>query len=464
MVPPRFLLVAFPQRGAMNPVLQLAERLARFGGRVTFLTTVYAHRCMIDPVCLEGVTFTTFSDGYDDGYVPGDDLERFRAEMKRRGSEALRGLIEHSSGQGLRFTCALHTMLSWVDDVARSLQIKSVLVWIQPATVFDIYYYYFNGYEDVIKNVTSQRGDTTSLIRLPGLPPLTNRDVPSFLHIENRYAFALPHIQTLLENLKEGENPKVVLVNTFDALELEALRMIGTLNLVGIGPLVPLDVLDSEKSSGSDRFLGSKDYVEWLNTKEEASVIYVAFGSIARLSKVQKREMARGLLETGRPFLWVMRNSDGDDDELFYKEELDKRGVIVPWCSQIEVLSHPSIGCFFTHCGWNSTVESLVCGIPMVAFPQWADQMTNAKLVENVWKVGIRVSEINEEGIIVEGGEIKKCLELVMGGGERGDEIRRNAKKWKDLAMEASREGGSSDKNLKAFVEEIAEVDIEVTN
>ena len=83
--------------------------------------------------------------------------------------------------------------------------------------------------------------------------------------------------------------------------------------------------------------------------------------------------------------------------------------------------------------------------------------MTNAKLVEDVWKVNIRVSEINEEGIIVKGGEIKKCLELVMGGGERRDEIRRNAKKWKDLAMEASREGGSSDKNLKVFVEEIAE-------
>ncbi|KAK3414650.1 hypothetical protein EUGRSUZ_L00631 [Eucalyptus grandis] len=409
MAPPHFLLVALSTRSAMNPALQLAERLARVGSRVTFLSTVYAHRCMIDPVCPEGVTFTTFSDGYDDGYVPGDDLERYRAEMKRRGSEALRGLIEHSSGQGLSFTCVLHTIVPWVHDVARSLQIKSVLVWIQPATVFDIYYHYFNGYEDVIKSVTSQRCDTTSLIRLPGVPPLTNRNIPSILHIEDKYAFVLPEIQSLLENLKEGENPKVVL-----------------------------------------------DYVKWLTAKEEASVIYVAFGSIAMLSKAQKREMARGLLETGRPFLWVMGKGDGDDDELIYKEEIDKRGVIVPWCSQIEVLSHPSIGCFLTHCGWNSTIESLVCGIPMVAFPQWADQMTNAKLVEDVWKVGVRVSEIDQEGIIVEAGEIKKCLELVMGGGERGDEIRRNAKKWKDLVMEASKEGGSSDKNLKAFVEEIA--------
>ncbi|KAF8014148.1 hypothetical protein BT93_H0094 [Corymbia citriodora subsp. variegata] len=461
MAPSHFLLVVTPNRGAMNPALQLAKRLAHVGSRVTFLTTVSAHRRMIDPVCPEGVTFTTFSDGYDDGYVPGDDLERYKAEMKRRGSEALRGLIESSSGRGLRFTCVLHTIMPWVDDVARSLRIKSVLIWIQPATVLDVYYYYFNGYEDVIKNVASQRCDTTSLIRLPGLPPLTNRDIPSFLHIGNKYAFALPQIQSLIENLKEGENPTVVLVNTFDALELEALRAISTLNLVAVGPLVPLGCLDSDQSSGGGRLLGAEDYVEWLNSKEEASVIYVAFGSIARISKKRKQEMARGLLETGWPFLWVMRKSDGDY-ELIYKGELDKRGVIVPWCSQIEVLSHPSIGCFFTHCGWNSTIESLVHGIPMVAFPQWVDQMTNSKLVEDVWKVGVRVSEIDREGIIVEGGEIKKCLELVMGSGERGDEIRRNAKKWKDLAMEASREGGSSDKNLKAFVEEIAKAEGQV--
>ncbi|KAF7849331.1 hypothetical protein BT93_L0966 [Corymbia citriodora subsp. variegata] len=420
---------------------------------------------MIDPVCLEGVTFTTFSDGYDNGYQLGDDVDQYMAELKRRGSEALRGLIEYSSGQGLRFTCALHTMIRWADEVARSFQIQSVLVWIQPATVFGIYYHYFNGYEDVIKSVASQSGDTTSLIRLPGLPPLTNRDLPSFFNPGNKYAFGLLHMQSHFEQLKEGGKPNMVFMNTFDALELEVLRAISTLNLVGIGPLVPfrfLDVQDhnsSDKSSGGDRFGSSEEYVRWLNTKKEASVIYVAFGSIAKFSKAQKREIARGLLETGRPFLWVVRKSDGVDDELSYREELDKRGAIVPWCSQIEVLSHPSIGCFFTHCGWNSTLESLAGGVPMVVFPQFTDQMTNSKLVEDVWKVGVRVSEINEDGIIVEGGEIKKCLELVMGGGERGDGIRRNAKKWKDLAMEASKEGGSSDKNLKAFVEEFAKVD-----
>ena len=129
--------------------------------------------------------------------------------------------------------------------------------------------------------------------------------------------------------------------------------------------------------------------------------------------------------------------------------------MIVPWCSQVEVLSHPSLGCFMTHCGWNSTLESLVSGVPKVAFPQWSDQGTNAKLTEDVWKTGVRVM-VNKDGI-VEGDEIKRCLELVVGDGEKGEAIRRNAKKWKELAMEAVNEVGSSYNNLKAFVDEIGE-------
>ena len=88
-----------------------------------------------------------------------------------------------------------------------------------------------------------------------------------------------------------------------------------------------------------------------------------------------------------------------------------------------------------------------------MAFPQKTDQGTNGKLIEDVWKTGVRVTA-NEEGI-VEGEEIKRCLKVVMGGGERGEELRRNAGKWKDLAREAVKDGGSSDNNLKAFLDEL---------
>ncbi|CAN0912401.1 Phloretin 4'-O-glucosyltransferase [Linum grandiflorum] len=111
------------------------------------------------------------------------------------------------------------------------------------------------------------------------------------------------------------------------------------------------------------------------------------------------------------------------------------------WCSQVEVLSHEAIGCFVTHCGWNSTLEGMCLGVPLVAFPQFSDQTTNAKLVEDVWKIGVRVvvPEKSEEAV----------------GGEVREQVRRNANKWKQLARDALLEGGSSHSNLRAFVDEI---------
>ncbi|KAL1328636.1 hypothetical protein HN51_038453 [Arachis hypogaea] len=97
-------------------------------------------------------------------------------------------------------------------------------------------------------------------------------------------------------------------------------------------------------------------------------------------------------------------------------------------------------------------MESLVCGVPVVAFPQWSDQKTNAKLIEQVWKIGVRVVEDEADGIVT-GGEIRRCVEMVMeSNGEKAKEVRRNGEKWKIMAKDASKEGGPSDTNLKAFL------------
>ncbi|OWM76731.1 hypothetical protein CDL15_Pgr004947 [Punica granatum] len=405
----------------------------------------------------DGLSLATFSDGHDDGIKPDIDFDHYMAELQCRGSETLRDLIVSSLERGQKFMCVFYTVLiPWVADVAKSLQIPTTLVWIQPATVFDIYYYYFNGYEDEIRNAVD---DPSSQIQLPGLPVLNGRDIPSFFSPASPYSFSLPLLRRHFEILNEETNPKV-LVNTYDALEPNAVRAINRLDIQAIGLLVPSAFLDgqdpSDTSFGGDLFQSSKDYIKWLKTKPNGSVVYVSFGSISVLSKLQKEEMARGLLESGRPFLWVIRNignEENDEDRLSCMDDLRKKGMIVPWCSQVEVLSQASVGCFVTHCGWNSTLESLVSGVPMVAFPQWTDQHTNAKLIKDVWTTGVRVN-MNKDGV-VEGEEIKRCLELVLGDGERGEEMRRNAKKWREMAIDAAREGGSSDQNLRSFMDEI---------
>ncbi|KAJ9541509.1 hypothetical protein OSB04_028015 [Centaurea solstitialis] len=465
---PHFLLLTFPTQGHINPTLQFAKRLLRLGVKVTFVTCVSAYRRMTKAGqnIPESLNFAVFSDGFDDGYAYDvNDYTSFMNQLKTRGSQSVKETILSCANDGTPITCLVYTLLlPWAAGVARELNVPSALLWIQPASVFRIYYYYFKGYDKLIGEGCSEPSWS---IKLPGLPLLKSRDLPSFCLPSNMYDFVLTLFKEQLQVLDLEDKPKI-LVNSFDALEEEALKEIDDkMKLIAVGPLIPSafvdDVDPSDKSFGGDLFETSTDYVEWMNTKPEGSIVYISFGSIIMLSKKQKEAMARGLLASKRPFLWVVRNKDGnrkahnegekeeDDEEVSCKEELEELGKIVPWCSQLEVLSHPSLGCFVTHCGWNSTMESIVCAVPVVAFPHWTDQTTNAKLLEDEWRTGVRVAA-NGEGV-VEGDEIARCIEMVMGGEET--EMRKNAKKWKDLAREAMKESGSSHMNLKAFVEQV---------
>ncbi|XP_021748953.1 crocetin glucosyltransferase, chloroplastic-like [Chenopodium quinoa] len=467
---PHFLLVTFPAQGHINPALQFAKRLLRAGADVTFATAASAHKCLKKATIPDGMTLTTFSDGYDDGFKASDgDVTNYMSTFRQRGVETLSTLFDKSVAEGKPITCLMYTLLlPWAAEVARMFHVPSALLWIQPATVFNIYYYYFNGYNEAINECEK---DPSWSLELPNMPlKLKARDLPSFLLPSNPslYTFALPTFQEQIQQLEIEDKP-IILVNTFEALEVHALKAIERFTLIPIGPILPSAFLNgkdpSDKSFGGDLFQQSKeaDYMEWLNSQgKNSKVVYVSFGSISVLSKPQMEELAKALIQTHRPFLWVIREKasqetneedNKEEDELSCMEELKQQGLIVPWCSQVEVLSHPSVGCFVTHCGWNSTLESLTSGVPMVGFPQWTDQTTNAKLLEDLWKTGVRVnvSKDEEGGVLVKSDEIKRCLEEVM----ESEEIKENAKKWRELAVEAANEGGSSDKNLKDFMEEL---------
>ncbi|XP_057749057.1 phloretin 4'-O-glucosyltransferase-like [Arachis stenosperma] len=461
MVRHRFLLVIYPAQGHINPALEFAKRLISLDSHVTLAITIYLHSRMVNKPSIPGLSIVTFSDGHDTGFnaiAGGDeDYKLYASELKRRGSDFVADLISSSAKQGHPFTCVTYTLLvQWAQEVARGFHLPSALLWIEPATVFAILYHYFHGYDNYINEKSKEEKASSSYsIALPGLPLLFSaREVPSFLLVgrPSFLSFLLESFEEQFQELDKETNP-TVLVNTFEALEAEALKAIDRVNMIPIGPLIPSAFLDgknpNDTSFGGDLIQDSNDgYIQWLNSKAEMSVVYVSFGSYFPLSKRQKEEIARALLDCRLPFLWVIR----DEEELSCMEELRKKGKIVKWCSQVQVLSHASVGCFVTHCGWNSTMESLVCGVPVVAFPQWSDQKTNAKLIEQVWKIGVRVVEDEEEGIVT-GGEIRRCVEMVMeSNGEKAKEVRRNGEKWKIVAKDASKEGGPSDTNLKAFL------------
>ncbi|CAA3025943.1 crocetin glucosyltransferase, chloroplastic-like [Olea europaea subsp. europaea] len=451
-----FLIIFFPIQGHINPSLQLAKNLVRNGAKVTLTTQNSGLKKIKSFPTLQGLSYVSISGDQDeDDSQNQEDFSSSVLEFRRIGSQNLASLVRKFSADGEPVTLIVYSiLLPWVAMVARDLQVPSAFLFNQCATVFSIFDRFFNSTDGLHHG----EKDPSISIKLPALPLFSSRDLPTFLLPDSPFSglmvpVMLEHIQIL-----EQDSTSFVLINTFEGLEQESIKNITNMKVISVGPLIPSAFSDrndlTDKSFGGDLFRKSEGYFQWLDSKPKGSVIYVSFGSLAVLKKEQKQEILHALVEFGRPFLWVLRpsNSEEEDEVLKMMETgLNGDGITVPWCSQVEVLSHQSIGCFVTHCGWNSTLETIVSGVPIIGCPQFSDQTTNAKLVEEVWGIGVRAKENGES--IVERGELKKCLDIVMGGGDRGKEMKENAVKWRRLAIEAVKEGGSTYNNLKRLLE-----------
>lgn len=229
-------------------------------------------------------------------------------------------------------------------------------------------------------------------IEIPGLAPICVENVPPAF-FDPSHAF-----RRLVEiNCEYLKHSKGILVNTYDFLEPESIRALGSGEVLGslppifaIGPLRPFTVQEG------------KGGCPWLDGQPPESVVYVSFGSRTALSKDQIRELGAGLEMSGVRFLWVVKTTivDKEDDgkvrDLLGEEFLERikeRGVVVrEWVNQTEILAHPSIGGFVTHCGWNSVMEAIRRGVPLLAWPQHGDQRVGAEVVENaefgIWERG----------------------------------------------------------------------------
>jgi len=181
--------------------------------------------------------------------------------------------------------------------------------------------------------------------------------------------------------------------------------------------------------------------IEWLDKQPSESVLYVSFGSLASLDSSEFLEVAWGLANSGHPFLWVVRpdlvrGMDCPDFPNGFEAAVHSRGKVIRWAPQQEVLAHPAVGGFWTHNGWNSTLESICEGVPMMCRPQFADQTTNTRYVVNTWGVGFEL-----EGEL-ERGNIEKAIRKLMKERE-GGEMRGRAKELKKKVGECLKDGGT---------------------
>ncbi|KAF8393828.1 hypothetical protein HHK36_020026 [Tetracentron sinense] len=432
------LLLPFPAQGHMNPLFQFSKRLASKGLKVTLATTTFIAKTMkshpgsliVDPI----------SNGFDEGGIAeAGDMNIYLERFEAVGSRTLAELIEKQS-HGCPVKCLIYdSHIPWALDVAKKLGTVGASFFTQSCAVDLIYY---NASRGLLS--TPVQGPT---VTIPGLPLLEVNDLPSFVYC------ALGPYATFFRQFSDFEKADWLLFNSFNKLEVVK-WMSKKWRIKTIGPTVPSMYLDKRMEGNTDYgidifHLDADACVKWLDTNETSSVVYVSFGTATILGEEQMEEVAWGLKRSNSYFLWVVRESEEKKLPSKFVEETSEKGMVVTCCPQLEVLAHQAVGCFMTHCGWNSTLEALSLGVPMVAMPQGTDQTTNGKFVVDVWEVGLRV-RVDEKGI-VRREDIELCIKEVMEG-EKGKVIKRNVKKWKEMAKEAVDEGGGSDKNIEEFI------------
>jgi hypothetical protein len=465
--PPHFLVLTYPLQGHIAPALRLARRLLAVAPDVlvTFSTTESAHRRLFADKPEEGpngsyggrLEFVPFSDGDDCGNAGGgavgvEEFNAYLASFHAAGPRSVGDLVDALAARGRPVSRVVYTlMLPWAADVARGRGVPSALYWIQPAVVFAVYHHYFHGYAGVIAE-HYRRSDPSLAIELPGLGSLAVRDLPTFLTEStdpaNYFHGIFLTFRNLFDTLDKETSKATILVNSCQELEVGALAAAGPHDVLPIGPVLP---------TGEEASILKPDdakYMEWLDAKPASSVVYVSFGSLATMASEQLDELLFGLEESGRPYLLVFRKDNkavlaGAEAEM---GERLKNGIAVEWCDQVRVLSHAAVGCFVTHCGWNSVAESVASGVPMVGVPKVSEQSMNAQLIEREWRVGVR-AEVDDGGVL-RAAELRRCVQEVMGAGTTAAEVRRNAEEWKRVVAEAMRCGGSSYCNLVAFVDD----------
>lgn len=233
-------------------------------------------------------------------------------------------------------------------------------------------------------------------------------------------------------------------MNTADALEAAELERIREeLNIPMLVAPGPLHKLSSNSKNTSNGTL-DQDYncIRWLDKHPSESVLYVSFGSLASLDADEFLEVAWGLANSGHPFLWVVRPDSvrGLDGPAFpngFEAAVEGRGKVIQWAPQQEVLVHRAVGGFWTHSGWNSTLESISEGVPMICRPQFADQMMNTRYVVKTWGVGVEL-----EGEL-ERGKVEKAIRKLMEERE-GEEMRERARELKKKVSDCLTTGGTS--------------------
>ncbi|ESQ37306.1 hypothetical protein EUTSA_v10002978mg [Eutrema salsugineum] len=431
------VLVPFPALGHITPMIQLGQALQLKG----FSITVAQGQC--NQVCSSqtffGFQFVTIPKSLPVSQLESLGLVEFLMKLNKTSEAKFKNCIAQLlQKQGSDIACIIYDELMYFSEAAaKEFKIPSVIFSTGSAT------------NHVCGCVLSKFNAEKFLIDIED-PELQDKVVENLhpLRYKNLPISGMGPLDRFLEICKEVFNKRTasaVIINTTSCLERSSLSWLKQELRIPLYSIGPLHITSSANSSLLEQ---DRSCIEWLNKQKPRTVIYISFGSIAQMETKDVLEMAWGLCDSKQPFLWVIRlGSESLPEEL--SKMVSERGYIVQWAPQIEVLAHPALGGFWSHCGWNSTLESIVEGVPMICMPFNGEQKLNAMYIESVWRIGIQF-----QGEVEIGGVERAVKRLIVD--DEGAEMRERAFVLKEKLKASVRSGGSSYNALDELVKCLA--------
>jgi cyanohydrin beta-glucosyltransferase len=471
---PHVVLVPFPAHGHVAPHVQLARALHARGVHATLVHTELHHRRLLR-AANDAATAAPPDEAFaveviPDGLSIDDPPRTLRAHheaMERNCLEPFKALLRDLlSRPGVpQVSCVVaDTPMPFAAVAAREVGVPDVQFFTASAAGLMGYLQFqelvARGIVPLKPTYETDGSLDAPLDWVPGMKgALRLRDMPTFCHATDADDWLL-HFH--VHQMKTAATSKAVILNTLYDMEKDVLDALAPLlpPIYTVGPLASVvAALASTAARGDDgsssvpassasttTMVGvlqeDKECMAWLDGKAARSVVYFSVGSHASMGDAQLKEIASGLARCGSPYLWVLR------PEMAAEVEVGEDGLVVPWCPQEAVLNHPAVGLFVTHCGWNSILESVVAGVPVLGCPVLSEQTTNCRQVCMAWGIG---------GELPQGAGSDEIAALVreMMTGTKGKDAREKTLQWKRLAQLSAQQGGSSYDNIGRLVENI---------
>ncbi|ESQ45172.1 hypothetical protein EUTSA_v10010314mg [Eutrema salsugineum] len=479
--PLHFVIIPFMAQGHMIPLVDIAKLLSqRQGVTVSIITTTQnvakikaslSSYFISSTINIVEVKFPFQQAGLPEGCESIDMLESMADMVKFfDAANGIEGQVEKVMEEMVqpRPSCIIGDMsLPFTSRLAKKFKIPKLLF--HGFSCFSLTCIQVVRESGILKFIESN----DEYFELPGLP--------------DRVEFIKPQVSVLQPtegSMKESTDKIIeadidsygVIVNSFEELEADYARQYRkarTGKVWCVGPVALCNKLGLDKAQRGDKTSINQDqWLQWLDCQENGSVLYVCLGSLCNLPLAQLKELGLGLEESNKPFIWVIREW-GKYGELAnwiqesgFEERIKDRGLVIQgWAPQVFILSHASIGGFLTHCGWNSTLEGITAGVPLLTWPLFAEQFYNEKLVVKILKAGLKIGveksmlygKEDEIGVMVSRESVTKGVGELMGDSEEAQDRRKRVKELSGLANKALDEGGSSHSNITMLIQDIKE-------